>query len=83
MAQYKLHKSITERRVLRAVERQQTSLDNPGFCLACGIEAHGCEPDARRYECESCGMKAVYGAEWIMMANFYWPNVSIEAKAQG
>jgi len=76
MAQYKLHKSITERRVTRAVLRSQTSLDDPGFCLACGKSAHGVEPDARRYVCESCGMKAVFGAEEVMMLHFYWPNVS-------
>ena len=52
MAQSKLHPTITERRVLAAVERAATSLDNPGFCLACGAEAHGVEPDARRYVCE-------------------------------
>ena len=34
-----------------------------GFCLACGDEAYGVEPDARRYVCEACGAKAVYGAE--------------------
>jgi len=74
VASYKLHHSITERRVLAAVERHNTSLDNPGFCLACGAEAHGVEPDARRYVCESCGMRAVYGAEEVMSLHFYWPS---------
>lgn len=73
MAKYKLHPSITERRVTDAAIRHQLSLDDPGFCLACGGEAHGVEPDARRYICESCGMKAVFGAEEIMMMRFYWP----------
>jgi|GEM_PF-1693860 len=36
-----------------------------GFCLACGEEAWGVEPDARKYECEGCGRHAVYGAEEI------------------
>ena len=39
-----------------------------GFCLACGDEAHGVEPDAEKYRCESCGAKMVYGAEEILMA---------------
>ncbi len=51
-----------------AVERELTSLDNPGFCLACGAEAEGCEPDAEQYECESCGAAAVYGAQEILLA---------------
>ena len=62
----KMHRSITVDRVLGAVERQRTTLDNPGFCIACGQDADGCEPDARRYECESCGERAVYGAEELM-----------------
>lgn len=60
------HKSVTINRVLEAVERQATGLDNPGFCLACGKEQDGCEPDARGYECESCGTKAVFGAEELL-----------------
>jgi hypothetical protein len=63
-----IHPSITADRVTEAVERQFTSLDNPGFCLACGAEAEGCEPDAQQYECESCGAAAVYGAEEILIA---------------
>jgi hypothetical protein len=39
----------------------------PGFCLACGEEADGCEPDARQYECESCGERKVYGIEELLM----------------
>jgi hypothetical protein len=54
--------------VIEAIERQFASLDNPGFCLACGTEAEGCEPDARQYRCESCGADAVYGAEEILLA---------------
>jgi hypothetical protein len=41
--------------------------DMIGFCIACGEEASGCEPDARKYTCESCGAKKVYGAEEILM----------------
>ena len=41
--------------------------DNLGYCLACGDEAYGVEPDARRYTCESCEEPAVYGAEEIVM----------------
>jgi len=34
-----------------------------GICLACGEEAYGVEPDARNYECESCGKSEVFGLE--------------------
>ncbi len=54
-------------RVMDAVERQTFGTDNPGFCLACGEETDGCEPDARKYECPSCGAMEVYGAEECLM----------------
>jgi hypothetical protein len=38
-----------------------------GFCLACGMEQDGCEPDARNYKCHSCGERKVFGAEEIML----------------
>lgn len=41
--------------------------DDMGFCLACGAEAYGVEPDARQYECEECGKHKVYGAEELLM----------------
>ena len=49
--------------LLERAEAHVTSLDNPGFCIKCGAEHDGCEPDARDYECEECGARAVYGAE--------------------
>lgn len=65
----KAHPSITIDRIIEAVERHQTTLDNPGFCLACGEEVEGVEPDARKYECECecCGEKKVYGAEELLL----------------
>lgn len=53
--------------IVDAVERRMTTLDNPGFCLACGEEADGCEPDARNYVCEFCGEHRVFGADEILL----------------
>ena len=66
----KIHSTITEARVMDAVERHMHSLDDPGFCIACGADANGVEPDARKYKCEICGEKAVYGAEELLIR---WP----------
>jgi hypothetical protein len=48
--------------VLAAVEAD----DNGGFCIACGAQVCGVEPDAREYECESCGAAKVFGAEELL-----------------
>lgn len=64
----RIHTSITTERVVAAVQRGMCSLDNPGFCILCGCDAEGVEPDARKYLCEACGEKAVYGAEELLLA---------------
>jgi hypothetical protein len=58
----KLHPSITEERIYNTVAQD----DSVGFCTKCGDDAYGVEPDAERYECESCGAHAVYGAEQLL-----------------
>ena len=63
----KMHPTITATRIVDAVERGHATLDNPGFCVTCGADAEGVEPDARRYKCESCGEPGVYGAEELLM----------------
>ncbi len=63
----KIHENITLDCLFDAVERQSYGTDNPGFCVECGEEASGCEPDAKRYKCESCGKMSVYGAEEILL----------------
>jgi len=63
----KWHPAITDDAIIEAIERRMTSLDNPGFCLACGAECDGVEPDARNYECEACGAKQVFGAEELLL----------------
>ncbi len=62
----KLHPSITSERIIAAVESEMFGLENPGFCIACGADAEGCEPDARKLTCESCGAHAVYGAQELL-----------------
>jgi len=63
----KMHESITEDMLMDAVQREMFGTDNPGFCVACGEEADGCEPDASEYECEFCGAHEVYGAAELLM----------------
>ena len=53
----------TTEQIMEACERD----DYTGICLNCGEEQGGCEPDARRYKCESCGAHTVYGAEELIM----------------
>jgi hypothetical protein len=62
-----IHPDVTLDRVTEAIERAHSSLDNPGFCIRCGAEAEGVEPDARKYECNSCSEPGVYGAEELLL----------------
>ena len=61
------YKFPSDEALMDALERAESSLDNPGFCLSCGEEAEGCEPDARYYECECCGERMVFGAAEILL----------------
>ena len=62
LALYK-ESGLTMSEIIEAIEDDQ----NSGFCISCGEESHGIEPDARKYECESCGAPCVYGAEEILI----------------
>lgn len=61
------HAKVTNEAVLDAAQRQISDLDDPGFCLACGFECDGVEPDAERYTCEQCGEPQVYGASQLLI----------------
>jgi hypothetical protein len=63
----KMHPSVTLDRVVAAVELYNSTVENPGICVACGEDAYDVEPDARGYECECCGSHRVYGAEELLM----------------
>ena len=66
----KLHPSLTFEVIEEAVKRRMNSLDNPGFCINCGLEHDGCEPDARKYPCKECGTRTVYGADELLVELF-------------
>ena len=59
-----IHPSLTLELIMHAVE----SDDYIGFCLKCGAEHYGVEPDAVGYECEECEAHAVSGAEDIFIS---------------
>jgi hypothetical protein len=60
--------TLQNKRVIATEE--EISEGNNGICLACGEEAYGVEPDARAYECECCGKRAVYGLEELVVMGF-------------
>ena len=45
----------------------EADADQAGFCLACGAQQYGCEPDARNYVCEVCGDRKVFGASELVV----------------
>lgn len=44
--------------------------ENIGYCISCGESHHGIEPDAEKYECESCGKETVFGAGSLLERGF-------------
>ena len=51
----------------RREDRRLTSDTVAGFCVRCGAEAEGVEPDARNYECEACGENGVFDADELLI----------------
>jgi hypothetical protein len=60
----KIHESIT----FDLIEQAINSHDYVGFCLVCGAEHYGVEPDAVGYTCEECESRSVAGAEEILIS---------------
>jgi hypothetical protein len=48
--------------VMAAVEAD----DYVGFCVGCGAETSGVEPDARNFHCDVCDRPLVFGAEELL-----------------
>lgn len=63
MIDFKLPTNVTLDMILEAAQADEYL----GFCLSCGEQANGVEPDARRYECEACSERQVYGAEELLI----------------
>jgi hypothetical protein len=62
---------MDKKRSVVSIEQVMSAIESgeyAGFCLACGEQADGVEPDARNYLCESCGQRKVFGAEEILIA---------------
>jgi hypothetical protein len=55
------------RRTFSLEQFQEAQELQAGFCLDCGEMRENCEPDAREYECDSCGEFQVYGAEELLL----------------
>lgn len=53
--------------VVDAMEQSTFGMESIGFCVECGAQTDGVEPDAREYPCDACGECGVYGAEELLM----------------
>lgn len=62
-----IHPTVTPDRLMDMIEEGEDNLGSPGVCFACGTEAEGVEPDARKYRCGQCGENDVYGAEEALL----------------
>lgn len=58
-------KIIAKRFTLEEIRDADESM--AGYCLACGAWRDSCEPDARKYSCEECGLNQCYGAQELVM----------------
>lgn len=65
-----LPKGLTADEIMEAAEEQMFGMDNSGFCLNCGAQRDGCEPDARSYECYECGSNEVFGAAELVLMGY-------------
>jgi hypothetical protein len=63
----KIHPSITEDRIMAAVDDHLLGNSNTGFCIKCGADHMECKPNAEKYHCEVCKTCNVYGAEQLMI----------------
>lgn len=57
-------KKISLKKLIAAVESDSYI----GFCVNCGNDAEGVEPDAEYYKCDVCGLFAVHGAENLLIS---------------
>ena len=60
-------KKVSRSKLLKDAMEAMEADEYIGFCTACGEQADEVEPDAREYECESCGECKVYGAEELVL----------------
>lgn len=45
--------------------------ENPGWCVSCGEQLDGLEPDARDVECDVCGARTGYGAAELLQEGLH------------
>ena len=62
----KLIKPPKPKRLFTLEQIEDADANGAGFCLACGHEQYGVEPDARKYSCEACSKNQVYGASELV-----------------
>ncbi len=58
---------LNYKKITAAAVKAMKGLASPGWCVKCGKEHKGIEPDARKYVCAKCGSTSVYGAEELVL----------------
>ena len=63
----KVHRDVTFSRLEKAI----LASEEMGFCIACGAERDGVEPDAEKYHCDECRTSSVYGADQLILLELF------------
>lgn len=53
------------------MQRRTFGTEDPGWCVYCGGESSGHEPDARGQECQCCGQPGAWGPEELLLRGAY------------
>jgi hypothetical protein len=62
-----IHSSLSFDRVFSAAQDSMFGMGTTGFCLACGSDQEGCEPDMKNGKCEACEERKIMGAEDLLI----------------
>jgi hypothetical protein len=74
MYQVTIHKSISNDRIIGALDLLLRNTAQPGFCICCGVDVEDVELDAVACKCRSCGEYGVCSTDQLCRMTTWGPS---------